>query len=167
MARQTPSERAQARIDARPDWAQSSHQRVSQTQAGVRTPLQTRENNIRNTLNARDTRKTQELVNDLITLGPDLPPSTLRREEPRGPLPSARGYAERAYQPGGGAAEAGAGIASPITEPAFSAREYYPGGLVSSDGLFVLPAVKKIVMQDANGGPAVFEFAEPGASNEP
>jgi len=105
-------------------------------------------------------RKLRELVNGLQ--GPETSPlPTLRPEEPRGGIPAARGYVEKQYQPGSGGSGS-AGIASPITEPDFSAREYYSTGLRSSDGLFFLPAVKKIVMQDANGVPAVFEFADPG-----
>lgn len=53
------------------------------------------------------------------------------------------------------------GIASPVTEPAFAAREYWPAGLVSSDGLFVLPAPKKLVMTDAGGSEVIFEYANP------
>lgn len=53
------------------------------------------------------------------------------------------------------------GIASPITEPDFAVREFWPTGLVSSDGLFFLPAVKKIVAQDANAAEVIFEYAEP------
>lgn len=56
---------------------------------------------------------------------------------------------------------AGGGIANPITEPLFSAREFWPEGLTSSDGLFVLPATKKVVMQDANDAEVIFEYANP------
>lgn len=75
---------------------------------------------------------------------------------PRGGVPAQVGTGN--YRP---PSTGGAGLASPVTEPSFAAREYWPGGLLSSDGLFVIPAVKKIVMQDANGAPAVFEYAEP------
>lgn len=51
------------------------------------------------------------------------------------------------------------GIASPITEPLFASREYYESGTRSSDGLFFIPAVKKIVMTDANGDPVIFQYA--------
>ena len=111
-------------------------------------------------MSTQQNRQIRELV-DGLSQRPDRPMPTLRPEEPRGGIPSRRGYVERAYQPGSGGGGS-AGIASPITEPDFSAREYYSAGLRSSDGLFFLPAVKKIVMQDANGMPAVFEFAEPG-----
>lgn len=53
------------------------------------------------------------------------------------------------------------GIASPVTEPDFAAREFWPNGLKSSDGLFFMPAVKKIVAQDASGAEVIFEYAQP------
>lgn len=124
-------------------------------------------------MSTQQDRKLRELVNGLQ--GPETSPlPTLRPEEPRGGIPSRRGYVERAYQPGSGGGTAG--IASPLVEGAVPPelnptnpvleREYYPGGLVSSDGLFVLPALKKITMRDANGAPVVFEFAEPGTDDE-
>ena len=75
---------------------------------------------------------------------------------PRGGVPAQVGTGNYTAPPA-----TGAGLASPVTEPSFSAREYWPTGLVSSDGLFFLPAPKKIVMQDANGAEAIFEYAEP------
>ena len=53
------------------------------------------------------------------------------------------------------------GIASPISEPDFAVREFWPTGLASSDGLFFLPAVKKVVAEDANGAEVIFEYADP------
>lgn len=55
-----------------------------------------------------------------------------------------------------------AGIASPLTEPAASTREYYdPALLPTTDGLAWVRwrSVKKIVMQDANDAEVVLEFA--------
>lgn len=55
----------------------------------------------------------------------------------------------------------GGGIASPLVEPSYAAREYWPERLVpSSDGLSWLrwKPLKKIVMQDANGEPVILEF---------
>lgn len=54
-----------------------------------------------------------------------------------------------------------AGIASPLSEPDISARTFHATPLISSDGLFTMPAVKKIVMKDANGREVVFEYAQP------
>ena len=59
-----------------------------------------------------------------------------------------------------------AGIASPLTEPNVTAREYHETQLVTSaDGLFTLPVkpVKKLVMADANGSEVVLKFNDPGA----
>lgn len=52
-------------------------------------------------------------------------------------------------------------IASPLTETSFGARQFYAAGWKSSDGLFTLPAIKKLDMVDANGSQVVFNFAEP------
>lgn len=54
-----------------------------------------------------------------------------------------------------------AGIASPLTETAFGDREFYAAGWKSSDGLFTLPAIKKISMMDDLGRPVVLNFTEP------
>ncbi|PNG11865.1 hypothetical protein [Stutzerimonas stutzeri] len=76
---------------------------------------------------------------------------------PVGALPASRGRG--VYKPP--AASTGGGIASPLTEASYAGREWWPGGLPSSDGLFVLPAVKRIVMTDANGAEVIFDYAEP------
>lgn len=55
----------------------------------------------------------------------------------------------------------GGGIAGPLTEADASAREYWPSGLRSSDGLFTLPAIKKLVLADANGAEVVIQLADP------
>lgn len=59
---------------------------------------------------------------------------------------------------------AGGGIASPLSETSFAAREFWDDHyFTTSDGLFALQLqpLKKIVMQDANGNPVVQQFAEP------
>lgn len=84
---------------------------------------------------------------------------TLKAISPRGPLPAQT--SPGADTPNPARNTGGAGLASPLTEPSFAAREFWPTGLVSSDGLFFLPAEKKVVMQDAEGSPAVFEYANP------
>lgn len=56
------------------------------------------------------------------------------------------------------------GIASPITEPDYSAREFHPERVYySSDGLFTIhyKPIKKIVMEDEGGNPAEFIYDEP------
>lgn len=65
---------------------------------------------------------------------------------------------------GGGEASGGGGIASPLTEPDASNREYWPGGLTSSDGLFVLPAIKTLNLVDANGAAVQIQLANPEGS---
>lgn len=58
----------------------------------------------------------------------------------------------------------GVGIASPLTEGSYAAREFHPARyLSSSDGLFVwqFEPPKKIVMTDANDEPVVQIFAVP------
>lgn len=87
----------------------------------------------------------------------------LRQVEPRGPLKGKR------VRAGYKAAATGGGIASPLTEKTkdqggspVADREYYPAGLVSSDGLMVLPAIKKQTFTDANGAEVVMDFATPG-----
>lgn len=105
-------------------------------------------------------RGTAQLVDDLNRLTvPTKEPRRLRTVQPRGSLPATRGTATNAPKPI--ASTGGGGIASPLTEPDYSVREFWAEGIVSSDGLFFMPAVKKIVMQDANGESATFEYAQP------
>lgn len=73
-----------------------------------------------------------------------------------GAVPAGKGRGE--YVP---KAATTAGIASPISEPDFAVREFWPTGLASSDGLFFLPAVKKVIAADANGAEVIFEYADP------
>jgi len=118
-------------------------------------------------VNAQQDRKLRELVEDLQ--GPDIRPlPALRPEEPRGGIPSRRGYVERAYQPGSDSGETTAGIASPLTEGQGQglelARTYHdPVVMFSSDGLFVweVAPVATIQFRDANGAPAEFRLAIP------
>jgi len=49
-------------------------------------------------------------------------------------------------------------------------REYWPGGLTSSDGLFIFPAIKTLNMTDANSAKVQFQLADPNgtiATEEP
>lgn len=93
-------------------------------------------------------------VNALIK--PERPRRQQRTVQPVGAVPAGQGRGDYKAPP----ATTG-GIASPITEPDYAAREFWPTGLVSSEGLFFLPAEKKIVAQDANGAEVIFEYAEP------
>ena len=83
--------------------------------------------------------------------------------EPRGALPARRGLGEPRK-----AEASAAGVASPFTEKTkvvdgktVPDREYWPQGHLSSDGLFVWPAWKRVNMSDANGDDVVFDFANP------
>ncbi len=62
----------------------------------------------------------------------------------------------------------GAGIASPLIEKlavvegvSVPDREYWPNGLTTSDGLFVLPAMKTLNLIDANGADVQIQLADP------
>lgn len=78
------------------------------------------------------------------------------------PAPQARGAAPQAKSaallPGGGGAGNGGGT---YTENSFTAREWWPNKYTSTDGLFFLPAIKKVVMTDSAGKEVTFNFAEP------
>lgn len=104
----------------------------------------------------RTGKQVAEDINRLVT------PARQRRSLPAvpavGAVPASKGRGEYKPPP----ATTG-GIASPITEPDFTAREFWPTGLRSSDGLFFLPAEKKVVAKDANGAEVIFEYAEPVA----
>lgn len=113
-------------------------------------------------------RRGVDLVEDINRISkPPVQRRTLRPIAPVGGIPTQRGRAD--FKPrtdvGGGAA----GLASPLTEGetgpgAVLAREYYATStLTSSDGILTLDvqALKKLTMRDANGEPAVFDFAEP------
>lgn len=100
----------------------------------------------------------------LVTVLNALVKPTRRKElkplEPRGALPGKRSFAEYTPTP----SRTGGGIASPLVEPSYAAREFWGDRyFTTSDGFFALQLqpVKKIVMQDANGEPVVQQFAEP------
>ena len=83
---------------------------------------------------------------------------------PRGALPAKRGVGT----PRAAESVGGGGVASPFTEKTkvvggktVPDREYWPQGHLSSDGLFVWPAWKRVNMTDANGDDVVFDFADP------
>lgn len=80
-----------------------------------------------------------------------LPPA---KERP--PIPAARGIAT--YVPPPAAPSTGGGIASTLIETDTSLREYYAGGVRSSDGLFFIPALKSITLKDANDEQVVIEL---------
>lgn len=82
-------------------------------------------------------------------------------QEPMAPRGSAAS-SKSAAAPGGIQSKSGSGgVASPLTEPNASLREYYPAGWTTTDGLFTFPAIKRLVMSDANDNSVVFDFAQP------
>lgn len=93
-----------------------------------------------------------------VTRGPR---KTLRRIEPVGALPSSRGRGVYIPPPATG----GGGIASPLTEITAAGgvpvRDYWPDGMTSSDGLFVLPAIKTLNLLDDNGEEVTIQLANP------
>ncbi|WCD79139.1 hypothetical protein [Pseudomonas sp. TUM22785] len=118
---------------------------LAQERAGIRAGVSSsRASTLKRDLNSLETsrRRTQEL-------------NTLER---KGLRPATRG---RGVWKEPAATGAGGGMAGPLTEPSFAAREYWPDGLVSPDGLFVLPAPKKIVWRDANDVEQIFLPANP------
>lgn len=77
-------------------------------------------------------------------------------ERPNPPaIPARTGSAGPVATPGAG------GIASPLTETDFADREFYATGWKTTDGLFTMPAIKKIKFLDANSQEVVFDFKEP------
>lgn len=86
---------------------------------------------------------------------PRPPRKSLPVIEPVGALPASRGRGD--YK----APVATGGIASPVVETNYADRQWWPGGQPSSDGLFILPSVKRVVMADANGAEVIFDYAEP------
>lgn len=57
----------------------------------------------------------------------------------------------------------GGGIAGPLVEPDAQQRAWWPNGYASTDGLLVLPAIKTLKLQDANGEPVEIQLADMSA----
>lgn len=103
-------------------------------------------------------------LNRLIT--PQTQRRTLRSVPPVGALPASRGRGTYTPPPA-----AGGGIASPLIErlvivdgQAVGDREYWPNGHTTSDGLFVLPAIKTWNFIDAAGAAVQLQLADPEGS---
>lgn len=54
----------------------------------------------------------------------------------------------------------GGGIAGPLVEPDAQQRAWWPNGYATTDGLLVLPAIKTLKLQDANGEPVEIQLAD-------
>jgi hypothetical protein len=114
------------------------------------------------------------LVSDLNALINSRVRKALAAVEARGGLAGKVG--EKAYENKDSSGAKG-GIASPLKEKTKSEkdktvpdREYWPGGLTSSDGLFIFPAIKTLNMTDANSAAVQFQYADPNgtiATEEP
>lgn len=105
-------------------------------------------------------RRGSDIVSDLQALsGPQRTRRTLSPVAPVGALPAQRGRGT--YTP---PATGGGCIASPLNEADISAREYWPAGLPSSDGLFMMPAIRTLSLVDASGASVVVQLADPGAA---
>ena len=107
----------------------------------------------------RQSRTGQDMVTSLnrLTTRPRERKS-LRPLDPQGLLAARRGTAPWVE---GRPNSSGTGVAWPLTEADFSLREYHPDGQLSSDGLFMIPAIKKIVLTDADGKLGTVYLAEP------
>lgn len=113
-------------------------------------------------------RRGARLVEDLNrTVRPERQGNSLPVLERRGSQPAQRGrgaWDESKVQ------RAGAGIASPLTEKtstdatgkAVPQREYWPTGLYSSDGLFMIPRLKTLNLLDANGAEVQIQLGDAG-----
>lgn len=110
----------------------------------------------------RTGRSTVDALNRVVTR--QKAQKTLRQLDPRGVIPAQRGRADYAEaRPGG----SGSGVAWPLTEQSYAQREYHPQGEFTSDGLFYLPAIKKIVLTDADGTVGEVLLAAPPAPVTP
>lgn len=97
----------------------------------------------------------KSVVEDINALAaPPRQKRSLPRIEPVGSLPARRGSGVYSPPP---STSAGGGIAGPLLEKTkvvegvtLPDREYWPSGLLSSDGLFVLPSIKTLNLIDAN-----------------
>jgi hypothetical protein len=104
-------------------------------------------------------RRGESVVQDLNRLITPVPKRrALSAVQPVGALPAARGSSTYVEPPATGT---GGGIASPLTETDYTLREYWPGGLPSTDGLLMFPAEKKVVMADADSAEVIFNYAAP------
>lgn len=127
----------------------------------IRSRLSARAQELGGNLSARRQALASGLIRDLAAVLPaQREPAALQREQPRGAIPAARGTSQHNYQPGSSTGTGG--IAGPLTEEDFSAREYYEP-MLSSDGLFAIPQIKKMVLKDADGLEVVVELADPAA----
>ncbi|WP_044871975.1 hypothetical protein [Pseudomonas sp. LFM046] len=122
---------------------------LAQERAGIKAGISAaRSSTTRRDLNSLETKRRQ--IRELVTL------------ERRGLRPATKGrgtWDPNTPKIGGG----GGGVAWPLTEPSFAAREYWPTGLWSSDGILMIPAPKTIHLVDADGTEGALNLANPVA----
>lgn len=111
------------------------------------------------------------LVDDLNALIQTRVRQALATVEARGGLAGQRGVGSFTEPESKGGSTAG--IASPLKETTKEVdgkqvpdREYWASGLTSSDGLFILPAIKTLNMTDANQAKVQFQLADPAQTVE-
>lgn len=121
---------------------------LAQERESIRAGIEAaRASTFRRDLNSLETRRRK--VQELNTL------------ERRGARPATKGRGS--WNPNKPRLGGGSGIASPLNEPSFAAREYWPSGWPSSDGLFEVPAIKVLHLEDADGAKVEINLAEPPA----
>lgn len=106
-------------------------------------------------------------INAVVT--PPRPAKTLPEVQSRGALPAATGSAD--FKPRATTSTGGGGIASPLVEKTkvvegktLPDREYWEGGLPSTDGLLIYPAVKTFNLTDATGADVQLQLANPAGA---
>jgi len=77
----------------------------------------------------------------------------------RGAVPAKTGLGT--YDAKNAPSVSGGGIASPLSEADITKRVYWDNPSLSSDGLFSFPALKQLVLQDADGAPVIVNLAAP------
>jgi hypothetical protein len=102
----------------------------------------------------------RDLTNSLAALTEQARPRSDDTPQPRG---AARRVVSAAQPPSAKASGGGGGVASPLTEISVSGREYHQAGWKTTDGLFTLPAIKKVMFVDVNGEQVEFRFADPSS----
>lgn len=113
----------------------------------------------RSMVQQRTGRSTVDALNRVV--GRQKAKKTLKLLDPRGAFVAQRGRSDytdtRPNQAGG------TGVAWPLVESDYDARTYHSSGLASSDGLFTIPAIDKLVLTDAEGRTGEVRLAEPPA----
>lgn len=102
----------------------------------------------------------KDLTDALAALSRDARKPPAEKPQPRG---AARRVVSSGQPAGGAKSGGGGGVASPLTEVSTASREYWAGSWHTTDGLFSFPAIKKLVMADANDETVEFRFANPAA----